>query len=211
MATSLCHSLLPHTNLEPDFMRGSFFRNGKIRLIAFTIIVCLLSFNATAQNKPGSTAEEGAFPKSFIGNWKGQLHWMIAGKPTQTFTMQLKIQPTDSVNQYTWQIIYGDDNKDNRPYILKPIDTSKGHWVVDERDGIVLDSYVHGDSIHGAFTVQGNTVVDNYRIENDSMFVEFFSFKLNDKKTTGKGTEETPFVDSYGMGSYQIGTLTRMD
>lgn len=202
MAASLYHSLLPQTILEQEFKSGSGFGNSKVRLIAFTIIVCLLSLNSMAQ--------EGAFPKPFIGNWKGQLQWLVAGKPAQTFTMQLKIQPTDSANQFTWQIIYGDDNKDNRPYFLKPIDTSKGHWVVDERDGIVLDSYVHGNSIHGAFTVQGNTIVDNYRVENDTMFVEFFSIKLNDKNTTGKGTEETPYVDSYRMGGYQIGILTRM-
>jgi hypothetical protein len=195
-------SHLRHAYLEQEFKSRSSFRRSQVRLIAFTIAVCLLSLSAIAQ--------ERAFPKPFIGNWKGQLQWMVAGKPAQTFTMQLKIQPTDSLNQYTWQIIYGDDNKDNRPYILRPIDTSKGYWVVDERDGIVLDSYVHGNSIHGAFTVQGNTIVDNYRVENDTMFVEFFSIKLNDKKTTGKGTEEAPYVDSYGMDGYQIGPLTRM-
>jgi len=90
------------------------------------------------------------------------------------------------------------------------VDTAKGHWIVDELDGIILDSYVHGNSIHGAFTVQGNTIIDNYRVENDTMFVEFFSFKLADKKTSGKGTDETPFVDSYGMGSFQTGKLNKM-
>ncbi len=150
------------------------------------------------------------FPIAFIGNWKGKIRWLVNGKPTQTFAMQLRIQPTDSANQYTWQIIYGDANKDNRPYILKPIDIAKGHWIVDENDGIILDSYVHGNSIHGAFTVQGNTIVDNYKVENGKMVVEFFSIKLSDKKQSGKGTEETPFVDSYKISSYQTGVLTRV-
>ncbi len=208
--------LVPHTNWDQNFLTGAGFKDSKMKKFSFTILICLLVLNATAQNQqrqtlsvPSFPEEEATFPKSFLGNWKGRLQWMVAGKPAQTFSMQLKIQPTDSTNQYTWQIIYGDDNKDNRPYILKPIDASKGHWVVDERDGIMLDSYVHGNSIHGAFTVQGNTIVDNYRVENDTMFVEFFSFKLGDKKTSGKGTEETPFVDSYRMGSYQMGTLKK--
>jgi hypothetical protein len=150
------------------------------------------------------------FPQSFIGNWKGRLQWMVAGKPTQTFTMQLRIQPTDSANQFTWQIIYGDDSKDNRPYILKPVDTTKGHWIIDEKNGIILDSYVHGNAMHGAFTVQDNTIVDNYTIENGKMKVEFFSIRLEDKKQSGKGTEETPFVYSYRISSYQTGVLTRV-
>lgn len=150
------------------------------------------------------------FPKCFIGDWKGQLQWMINGKPTQTFTMQLRIKPTDSANQYFWQIIYGDENKDNHPYILKPADTAKGHWIIDENDGIILDSYVHGNAIHGAFTVNGNTIVDNYKVENGKMYVEFFSIKLADKKQSGKGTEDIPFVDSYRISSYQTGVLMKV-
>ena len=153
---------------------------------------------------------DAVFPKCFIGNWKGELQWMVNGKPTQTFTMQLRIQPTDSANKYTWQIIYGDDNKDNRPYILKTVDTAKGHWIVDENDGIILDSYVHGNCLHGAFTVQNNTIVDNYCVEGNTMQVEFFSIKLADKKQSGKGTAETPFVDSYKISSYQKGVLKKV-
>jgi hypothetical protein len=177
------------------------------------IIFSLVFFIFSIQFLEGQN--KNAFPKSFIGNWKGKLQWMVAGKPTQTFTMQLRIQPTDSVNQFTWQIIYGDPStplriQDNRPYILKPVDTAKGHWIIDENNGIVLDSYVHGNAVHGAFTVQGNTIVDNYTIENGKMKVEFFSIKLGDKKQSGQGTEETPFVDSYKISSYQTGVLIKV-
>jgi hypothetical protein len=150
------------------------------------------------------------FPACFIGNWKGELEWFINGKPTQKFAMQLIIQPADSAMIYTWQIIYGDKGKDNRPYLLKPVDTAKGRWIVDERDGIILDSYIHGSSLHGAFTVQGNTIVDNYTVENGKMLVEFFSIKLDDKTISGKGTDDVPLVNSYKISSYQSGVLTRI-
>jgi hypothetical protein len=186
----------------------------------FICLLCsLVVFNGFSQKskqqnnvKKTVTAlsQAAQFPKDFIGNWKGTMEWRMAGKPSQQFSMQLKIQPTDSIGQYTWQIIYGDDNKDNRPYILKPVDTAKGHWVVDENDGILLDSYVHGNAMHGAFTVSGNTIVDNYVVENGKMHVEFFSIKMNDKKQSGKGTEETPFVDNYRVASYQTGVLTKL-
>ncbi|MBK6633263.1 MAG: hypothetical protein IPG38_02120 [Chitinophagaceae bacterium] len=124
--------------------------------------------------------------------------------------MRLNIQPADTTGQYNWQIIYGDDNKDQRPYLLRPVDKTKGYWVIDEKDGIILDSYVHGNSLHGAFTVQGNTIVDNYKIIDGRMHVEFFSIKLDDKKRSGKGTTETPFVDSYNISSYQTGILLKV-
>jgi hypothetical protein len=154
--------------------------------------------------------KQAAFPKTFIGKWKGKMQWMVAGKPSQTFTMRLNILPTDTPNLYTWQIIYGDKQQDNRPYLLKPIDTAKGHWIVDELNGIILDSYVHGNSIKGAFTVQGNTIVDNYVVEGNKMKVEFITIKLGDKKQSGGGTDESPFVDSYRIASYQTGVLTKV-
>lgn len=184
-------------------------------LSVFLVLLYCITFAQTKTGNSKIARETEAlcdtvFPKCFIGNWKGKLQWMVAGKPTQIFTMQLRIQPTDSTNQYTWQIIYADDNKDNRPYILKPIDTAKGYWVVDENDGIILDSYVLGNCIHGAFTVQGNTIVDNYCVEGNTMKVEFLSIKLCDKKQSGKGTEETPVVDSYKISSYQTGGLSKI-
>jgi hypothetical protein len=178
----------------------------------FILLLCIGS-NAKAQivKKVKIKKEDSTmFPTSFIGNWKGNMQWMIAGKPKQTFTMQLRVQPTDTANQYTWQIIYGADSKDNRPYILKPIDTAKGHWIVDEGDGILLDSYLHGNSLHGAFTVQGSTIVDNYTVENSLMKVEFFTIKLDEKQQSGKGTTETPFVQSYKIASYQTGVLKKI-
>lgn len=160
-------------------------------------------------DKVNASASLANFPKDFVGSWKGKLQWMVSGKPSQEFSMQLIILPADTAGQYSWQIIYGDNGKDNRPYLLKPVDTAKGHWVVDERDGILLDSYVHGNALHGAFTVQGNTIVDNYKVVGNKMQVEFFSIRLNDKRTSGKGTEETPSVDSYKISSYQTGELIK--
>ena len=172
------------------------------KIILQFLIVALLSLSSAAQTKV-------TFPTSFIGNWKGNLEWMVAGKPTQTFAMQLLISAGDSSHQYNWKIVYGDKQTDIRPYTLKPVDTAKGHWIIDEHNGILLDGYVHGNSFHGAFTVQGSTIVDNYSLENGRIKVEFYNIKLADKKQSGAGTEDSPFVDSYKISSYQVGFLER--
>lgn len=175
------------------------------------VVMVLLVNNMQAQNKKGLLSGTPETIFSFLGHWKGKLQWMVAGKPTKEFTMQLIVVSADTAGQYTWQIIYGDSaTQDNRPYLLKPVDTATGHWVIDEKDGIVLDSYIHGNSLHGAFTVMGNTIVDNYTVRGDEMNVEFFSIKLDQKNRSGKGTEETPFVDSYKISSYQAGVLKRI-
>ena len=74
-----------------------------------------------AQNK-------NSFPQDFIGKWKGTLEWHRAGNTPQTVNMELYILPsTDTAGQYTWHLIYGSVSADSRPYILKPVDTAKGH------------------------------------------------------------------------------------
>jgi hypothetical protein len=145
-----------------------------------------------------------SFPQSFIGHWEGTLLWYKTGsKEPQKVKMQLIIKPADSVNTYTWQIIYGDKGEDNRPYILKPVDTAKGHWQIDERNGIILDQYFIGDRFTSAFTVQNSTIVDSYWREEENLIAEFYSIGAKSINTTGDGTNESPKVDSYAIKSYQ--------
>ena len=112
-------------------------------------------------------------------------------------------------SSYTWQLIYGSKEEDYRPYILKPVNKEEGHWVIDELSGIVLNQFWTGNKFSGAFTVQKSTIINSYWIENDKMFVEFYNIGAKPLITTGKGTEEVPFVDSYKLGSYQKAVLVR--
>jgi hypothetical protein len=171
----------------------------RIFLLCCFFIFCNYSFAQTS------------FPASFTGHWQGTLFWYQAGKKLpQKVKMQLIIRPADSADQYTWQIIYGDKGEDNRPYILKPVDTAKGHWQVDERNGIVLDQYFIGNRFTSAFTVQSTTIVDSYWREGKNLVAEFYSLTAKPVNTTGQGTEDSPKVDSYATKSYQRAVLKRL-
>ena len=149
------------------------------------------------------------FPKTWIGHWEGELNWYAGSNAPKKVKMQLKIQPADTIGHYTWQLIYGDQAEDNRPYILKPIDAGKGHWVIDERNGIVLDQFLIGQVFSGAFTVMGSTIVNNYQLEKDRLLVEFYSLPAKPIRQSGEGTQESPTVDSYAVRSYQKAILKR--
>jgi hypothetical protein len=175
------------------------FKEDRMRWYSLLVTFCLAGF---------VRAQE--FPKSFMGHWEGELHWYGADKKEpQKVKMQLIIQPADSAGHYTWQIIYGARNEDNRPYLLKPVDTAKGHWVIDERDGIVLDQYWVGNRLASSFTVQSTTIVSSYWIEGDELMAEFYSLSAQSIHKTGKGTEDVPFVDSYAAKGFQKAVLRR--
>ena len=123
--------------------------------------------------------------------------------------MELRIHPADSINTWTWQIIYGSESEDNRPYNLIKKDSSGIHWIIDENDGIILDQYWVGNKFCGAFTVQNSTIMNSYWMEKNKLIVEFYNASAKPVATTGKGTEDSPKVDSYKVGSYQKAILTR--
>ncbi|HVF96606.1 MAG TPA: hypothetical protein VM871_04765 [Flavisolibacter sp.] len=172
-----------------------------MRTLFFALCLFAFTFFASGQT---------SFPQSFLGHWQGTLLWYQAGKTTpQKVPMQLIVRPADSANTFTWQIIYGDKGQDNRPYVLKPVDTVKGHWQINEGNGIVLDQYLVGGRFTSGFTVQNTTIVDSYWRVGKTLVVEFHSLSAKPVATTGNGTEESPKVDSYGVKGFQRAVLYR--
>lgn len=170
-------------------------------------ILCTLTF---AMATCFATAQSNLFPKDFVGKWKGTLEWHRTDNAPQKVNMELNILPSkDTAGQFTWNLIYGSPTQDNRPYILKAVDTAKGHWVIDEVNGIVLDQYWLANKFIGSFTVGNATIVNNYYLENGNMVVEFISYGAQPVAKTGKGNEESPFVSSYAIKSYQKAILTK--
>lgn len=173
------------------------------------VLVVLIGFvltgMATIAQAPTS------FPADFVGHWQGTLNWYTEETATpKLINMELHVQPSkDSAGHYTWNIIYGKATEDNRPYLLKPVDTAKGHWVIDEVNGIVLDQYWRGGKFSGAFTVGGTTILNSYWLEKGQLTLEFYSYPAKPVATTGQGTEDSPKVDSYHIRSYQKAVLSR--
>lgn len=156
-------------------------------------------------------AAQKSFPHPFLGHWQGTLLWYQTGKKApQKVKMQLIIRPAGAAGVYTWQIIYGEKGQDNRPYLLKPVDTARGHWQIDERNGIILDQYLVANRFTSAFTVQSTTIVDSYWREGKNLVAEFYSFTAKPVATTGAGTDDSPEVDSYGTKGYQKAVLKRI-
>lgn len=167
------------------------------------LISFILSFSV-------STKAQQSFPKSWEGKWRGQLKWYKTGNAEpKEVNMELRIHATDRDSVWMWQIIYGDETKDNRPYFLVCKDSAKVHWQINENNGIILDQFWVADKLSGAFTVQNSTIINNYWLEDDKLIVEFFSISAKPIASTGKGTNDSPTVDSFKVGSYQKAVLLR--
>lgn len=168
------------------------------------VFLLVLPFAAFAQNND--------FPRQWLGKWKGELLWYAgnASEPKKV-AMELHIHPTDSNHIYNWQIIYGSPSTDSRPYTLIARDTAKGHWVIDEHNGIVLDQYWVAGKLCGVFSVQQATILNSYWLQDGKLHVEFYNSGLKPVSSSGKGTEDSPTVNSYQVRSYQKAVLQRSE
>lgn len=177
------------------------------RLVEQSALKLLIAVACALLGSTAAPAQE--FPGSFVGCWEGALLWYQAGKEPRKVPMQLVVQPSDSAGQFTWRMVYGEQGADNRPYLLKPVDTARGHWVIDERNGIVLDQYWIGGRLTGAFTVQGTTIISSYGLQGAELVVEFQSMGSAPIHTTGGGAADIPPVDSYAVKGYQRAVLKK--
>lgn len=133
------------------------------------------------------------------------MHWTIAGsKEPKKVPMKLRISKTKLAATYDYHLIYGDKGQDLRPYELKLVDAAKGHWQIDEKNGIVLDAHLVGDSLKSVFSVSGNQIVTNITPENGKLISEVVTFEeavFNTSKTAG--------VKTFRIKSTQRAVLTR--
>jgi hypothetical protein len=154
-------------------------------------------------------AQSSNFPDSWAGEWEGTLSWYPVGTTAPRLVpMQLLIGLADSAG-YTWSIQYGEGQKDQRHYLLLPVDSATGHWVIDERNGIRLDQFFLANRLSGAFTVGKSTIINNYFLSGDSLIVEFNTIGSQPLQESGLNTEESPRVLSYRVLAYQRAVLRR--
>ena len=172
----------------------------------FLIICMFLNTNLVAQ---------GGFPESWTGKWGGTLEIYNAKGLARELPMQLHILPIDSTNRYSWGIIYGEDvEKGLRDYELMPVDTSMGHYQVDEKNGIILDAFLLGDKLFERFEVMGSLLLTTTELRGDQLHWEIISGSLEPILTTGGGEhegEEIPPVNGYSIVVLQRAVLSRID
>jgi len=178
------------------------------------IILCLSVFYtaiSTAQN----TSDSLSFPASWQGDWSGTLE-IFAGKgKIQSVEMRLEIHKIDTSKEgrYTFGLVYGSKEQDWRPYELVPVAPERGMWKVDEKNSIVMESYLYGPKLLCWFVVQGNRILCTYEKTGDhTMVFEVLSGSETAVSTTGltkQGDEDIPEVKTYPVGVFQRAVLRR--
>lgn len=140
---------------------------------------------------PRQAAPEALFPDTFVGSWKGELEVSTMPKP---IGMTLDVQKVPGTPRYTWTIRY--EGQPARPYELVPVDPPRGQWAIDEKNGIVLDSFVANGKLLSQFDVATNRVTSRYELTPEgNLELEMSMFSRQPLASTGHGVETFKLVN----------------
>ena len=160
-----------------------------------------------------SITQDSFFPASWKGIWKGTLEIYSGLTKTTELTMELHILPMDSSDNYTWNIIYGEDKKEGlRSYELVTIDKEKGFYLIDEKNSIKIETYLVANKFTSVFEVSGSLIIVTVQKEGDHLIYEIIGGKSKPVSVTGDtifNGEEIPIVKTFPINNIQRAILTR--
>ena len=180
------------------------------------MVACLCGCNRKTGTVSLASTETTSytFPKDWLGYWQGELSIYNAGSVSQVVPMALDYQATDDPLRYTWAIIYGQDTvKGRRAYELVVIDSVEGNYQIDEKNSIMLDAYLRGNSLVSAFEVMGNHLVTTTTRIGDQISFDIIMSKAKEGTSTGGeevGGERIPVVTNYPIAVRQSAILHRV-
>lgn len=178
-----------------------------------TILMAVVFFAAGALHLGAQAPDSLPFPASWTGSWHGTLDIFNGRGKIQSVPMWLEIQKIDSstTGRYTFGLVYGSKEQDWRPYELVPVAPEKGLWRVDEKNSIVMESYLYGPKLLCWFTVSGNRILCTYEKRSaNEMWFEVYSGEEKPVSSTGntkQGDEDIPEVNTYPFGVFQRAVL----
>jgi len=173
-----------------------------IKYSTVILLLCATSF-LFAQN------DSLQFPQDFFGVYKGKLA-IHNSAGTSYVDMEFHLNKTDSIGKYQYTLVYIMGGKrQERLYNLIEKDASKGDYIVDENNGILLDAKVVGNTLYSMFEVQGNILTTTERFYKDAMDFEITFSSKAAKKVSGSEGENPIEVLSYPVTVVQKATLKR--
>jgi len=151
--------------------------------------------------------EKKQFPNDFFGVYKGKLE-ISNPNGSQSIDMEFHLLPSDTIGKYHYTIVYKSDKiNQERKYTLIEKDKSKGQYIVDENNGILLNAFLANNTLYSIFEVQGNLITTTEHFYTEYMDFEIMFSKKENAKISNENAVEKTEVISYPIGAIQKARL----
>jgi len=183
----------------------------------FLLFLSFILLNSCQNNSNSSLKNKSAivydFPEDWKGHWEGDLEIWSVDSVLQNVRMQLIIEGEEKVS---WNIVYGEDELDNRKYFLRAVNAQAGHYIIDEMDGIELDCYVKGNKLISGFDVQGSFLSITEELTNEGLLYEVVVYDAKNFNYTSQTSTDSlasinpdDLIKCYKNVSYQKALLKK--
>ena len=153
-------------------------------------------------------AQDKVFPDDYLGVYKGDLV-ITSSKGKQSLPMEFHLEVTDSTDLYTYKFIVLVNNKSSeKNYTLKVKDKSKGEFLIDENNGIVLSANYIGDTLYSVFDVESSLITTTETFYDDKMVFKIVYSDMTDKTSNDNGADAVK-VTNYPVTVIQKAILTK--
>ena len=179
------------------------------------VVFCLCLLTSPALDGPTP------LPDAFLGHWQGTLRITpVQDKTGNTpqpkggeVPMEIHIEKLAEGKGYTWRLIYNTGpRREVREYVLLPDAKQPNSFVMDERNGIMMDARLVGQGLFTQFKVQDahktqdTLILARYERRGDVLDVEILAFDGKAPRTT-KDSQGNFEVTSYVLRSVQRAEL----
>ncbi len=192
--------------------------------ITFCLLICLgctgdrtqADTNGTdAAEQPAVETQKDTWKndplKRILGTWEGTLSIENIDSFQQRLPMALEILPTQDTLTYTFNITYGEgDSADRRAYRLIALDSNYSRFIVDENNGIKIETYRIDQHLMSCFEVNGNRIMTDHYIVFDQFFYNIVAMTAKPVSNTKVNAEDQDFeVRTFAIKSTQRAILRR--
>lgn len=149
------------------------------------------------------------FPKSWEGNWKGDLKIYNSGSQNPSTIIPMKLivqQKNDSI--WSWEIHYLTEKPDVRKYELVK-NMKSNSWKIDEKNGIILPQTFMGNKMSSSFSFDKTLLIASYELENDQLHFEITVTQTSSESITGLGNDDSPTIGIHKMSNYHYAILSK--
>lgn len=141
------------------------------------------------------------------GNYVGELFiYKPDGTIAQKVSMELEVKPTADSAIWIWKTTY--NHTDIRDYVVLVKDATKGKYVLDEKNGILIDMRAFGNRLISCYDVEGYLIYDSHTLAGNEIIFELSSSSSDQNHTSG-GKDDIPVVKSMPQVTYQKAVLKR--
>jgi len=149
------------------------------------------------------------FPTDYLGIYKGDLK-IESVRGAKEIGMEFHLNTTEKTDHYQYMLIYIFDGKrQERKYTLVTKNATKGQYILDENNGILIDAQLFGNTLYFMFKVEATIITTTLRFYKDDMNFEITASSKDKKNVTGQENKDVSEVVSYPITTVQKAHLLK--